>query len=89
MRYYFFKTNNNSGWEWFDSDCGQKEVRKIALQMLIRKADGFLRPFGSKPAELERHICPNGRSLRLGFLASRCHNLSDVSFRRCKYTHIS
>ena len=35
-------------------------VRKIAFQMLIFTAVGFLRPFGSKPAELERQIRPSG-----------------------------
>jgi hypothetical protein len=35
-------------------------VRKIAFQMLIFTAVGFLRPFGSKPAEPERQILPSG-----------------------------
>lgn len=35
-------------------------VRKIAFQMLIFTAVGFLRPFGSKPAELEWQIRPSG-----------------------------
>ena len=36
-------------------------VRKIAFQMLIFTAAGFLRPFGSKPAELERQIRLSGQ----------------------------
>ena len=40
-------------------------VRKIAFQMLIFTAVGFLRPFGSKPAELERQIRPSGELLVL------------------------
>ena len=33
---------------------------QIVFQMLIFTAVGFLRPFGSKPAELERQIRPSG-----------------------------
>ncbi len=40
-------------------------VRKIAFQMLIFTAVGFLRPFGSKPAELERQIRPSGGGSRM------------------------
>ena len=45
-------------------------VRKIAFQMLIFTAVEFLRPFGSKPAELERQIRPSGHNKPRKFLSN-------------------